>query len=173
MQGLRSLIGPKQSSTSARRSVHKSLSNIKGDDHQSVSIRITTEAAEKAFHTKRNASVMHLQTNQTNANGTPIEELKTAKNRFKQLLLKQQQSNAPDFPPKQIENMLANKASEQLEIAANHRFKLNIEDRYSDEGDFNSPRQIDNDAVRTLDKWQLENKKRARKHLHYSLCECL
>lgn len=48
--------------------------------------------------------------------------------------------------------------------------KLNVEDRYSDEGELDTPTVFEVDAVKSLDKWQLENKKKKSKStLH---CSC-
>lgn len=93
--------------------------------------------------------------------GNPAEELTAAKDRFKQLMLQQKS------PMREIENMLKEQALlrktlEQQGNSSTRRLKLNIDDRYSDEDEPNTSGYHDNDSVRMLDKWQLENKKRTR-----------
>lgn len=59
------------------------------------------------------------------------------------------------------EQVYIRKSPEYKESITTYKhIKLDVEDRYSDEGELDTPMPLEVDSVRNLDKWQLENKKK-------------
>ena len=94
---------------------------------------------------------------------TMSDALTLTKNKFRSII--QLKTPKTQYSMREMENLLKEqaaqrKALEQQNNVTSQPLKMNIEDRYSDEGELDESRHQENNAVRLLDKWQLDNKKK-------------